>query len=44
MVVSIVLLLVVANVINIGADLGAMGASLKLLIGGPLCSMSLRSV
>lgn len=32
---SIVLLLVVANVINIGADLGAMGASLKLLIGGP---------
>jgi NRAMP (natural resistance-associated macrophage protein)-like metal ion transporter len=31
---SIVSLLVVANVINIGADLGAMGASLKLLIGG----------
>jgi len=31
---SIVLLLVVANVINIGADLGAMGAALKLLIGG----------
>ena len=28
-------LLVVANVINIGADLGAMGAALKLLIGGP---------
>ena len=27
--------LVVANVINIGADLGAMGAALKLLIGGP---------
>lgn len=24
-----------ANVLNIGADLGAMGASLKLLIGGP---------
>ena len=32
---SIVALLVVANVINIGADLGAMGAALKLLIGGP---------
>jgi NRAMP (natural resistance-associated macrophage protein)-like metal ion transporter len=32
---SIVGLLVVANVINIGADLGAMGAGLKLLIGGP---------
>ncbi|WP_234730455.1 NRAMP family divalent metal transporter [Acidocella facilis] len=32
---SVVLLLVVANVINIGADLGAMGAALKLLIGGP---------
>jgi NRAMP (natural resistance-associated macrophage protein)-like metal ion transporter len=32
---SIVLLLLVANTINIGADLGAMGAALKLLIGGP---------
>ncbi|HLZ75586.1 divalent metal cation transporter [Phenylobacterium sp.] len=32
---SIVFLLVVANVINIGADLGAMGAGLKLLVGGP---------
>jgi NRAMP (natural resistance-associated macrophage protein)-like metal ion transporter len=32
---SIVTLLVVANVINLGADLGAMGAALKLLIGGP---------
>ncbi len=31
---SIVSLLVVANVINLGADLGAMGAALKLLIGG----------
>jgi NRAMP (natural resistance-associated macrophage protein)-like metal ion transporter len=30
---SIVFLLVIANVINIGADLGAMGASLNLLIG-----------
>ncbi len=32
---SIVGLLMVANTINIGADLGAMGAALKLLIGGP---------
>ena len=32
---SIVGLLVVANTINIGADLGAMAAALKLLIGGP---------
>jgi NRAMP (natural resistance-associated macrophage protein)-like metal ion transporter len=32
---SIVTLLVIANIINIGADLGAMGAGLKLLIGGP---------
>ena len=31
---SIVLLLVVANVINLGADIGAMGAALRLLIGG----------
>jgi NRAMP (natural resistance-associated macrophage protein)-like metal ion transporter len=32
---SIVTLLMVANVINVGADLGAMGAALKLLVGGP---------
>ena len=32
---SIVLLLVLANLINLGADLGAMGAALKLLIHGP---------
>ncbi len=32
---GIVALLVIANVINLGADLGAMGAALKLLIGGP---------
>jgi NRAMP (natural resistance-associated macrophage protein)-like metal ion transporter len=32
---SLVSLLVVANVINLGADLGAMGAALQLLIGGP---------
>ena len=32
---AVVLLLFVANVINLGADLGAMGAALGLLIGGP---------
>ncbi|MEG3147430.1 divalent metal cation transporter [Sphingomonas sp. RT2P30] len=32
---GIVSLLVVANTINLGADLGAMAAALKLLIGGP---------
>src|ERR1700744_3500559 len=32
---GIVFLLVIANVINPGADLGAMAAALKLLIGGP---------
>ena len=32
---GVVLLLLVANVINIGADLGAMGSALKLVIGGP---------
>jgi NRAMP (natural resistance-associated macrophage protein)-like metal ion transporter len=32
---GVVGLLVVANTINLGADLGAMGAALKLLIGGP---------
>lgn len=32
---AIVMLLIVANVINLGADLGAMGAALGLLIGGP---------
>jgi Mn2+/Fe2+ NRAMP family transporter len=31
----IVGLLLVANTINIGADLGAMGDALKLLMGGP---------
>ena len=30
-----VTLLLVANIINLGADLGAMGAALDLLIGGP---------
>ena len=32
---GLVMLLLVANVINLGADLGAMGAALGLLIGGP---------
>jgi NRAMP (natural resistance-associated macrophage protein)-like metal ion transporter len=32
---AIVLLLIVANTINLGADLGAMGDALRLLIGGP---------
>ena len=32
---GIVALLVLANVINIGADIGAMGGALQLLIGGP---------
>jgi NRAMP (natural resistance-associated macrophage protein)-like metal ion transporter len=31
---SIVLLLLIANVINLGADIGAMGAALQLLLGG----------
>ena len=31
----IVLLLIIANTINIGADLGAMGDAVSLLIGGP---------
>ena len=33
---AMVALLLVANTINIGADLGAMGAALKLLLAGPL--------
>src|SRR5579864_2409006 len=32
---TVVLLLLCANLINLGADLGAMGAALKLLIDGP---------
>jgi Mn2+/Fe2+ NRAMP family transporter len=32
---GIVFLLVIANTINIGADLGAMADALRLLIGGP---------
>ena len=33
---ALVGLLVVANTINIGADLGAMAAALNLLVGGPM--------
>jgi len=33
---SVVALLLIANTINIGADLGAMGAALKLLLGGSM--------
>ncbi|HEX4182396.1 MAG TPA: divalent metal cation transporter, partial [Caulobacteraceae bacterium] len=32
---GLVSLLLVANTINLGADLGAMGAGLKLVVGGP---------
>ena len=32
---TIVALLVIANIINLGADLGAMGEALRLLVGGP---------
>ncbi|HYS46929.1 MAG TPA: divalent metal cation transporter, partial [Rhizomicrobium sp.] len=32
---AVVTLLLVANIVNLGADLGAMGAALQLLIGGP---------
>src|ERR1700693_1069348 len=32
---AIVGLLLIANIINLGADLGAMGDALRLLIGGP---------
>ncbi len=32
----IVALLLAANIINLGADLGAMGAALSLLLGGPI--------
>jgi NRAMP (natural resistance-associated macrophage protein)-like metal ion transporter len=32
---AVVAALLVANVINLGADIGAMGAALKLLVGGP---------
>src|SRR5579863_9639248 len=45
---GIVGLLLIANIINLGADLGAMGAALKLLIAGPallyVCVFGLLSV
>jgi NRAMP (natural resistance-associated macrophage protein)-like metal ion transporter len=37
---TIVALLVVANVINLGADIGAMGAACHMLIGGPALAYS----
>ncbi|MFY9835027.1 MAG: divalent metal cation transporter, partial [Xanthobacteraceae bacterium] len=33
---SIIILLVIANTINIGADLSAMADALKLIVGGPI--------
>jgi NRAMP (natural resistance-associated macrophage protein)-like metal ion transporter len=33
---AVVVLLLLANIANLGADLGAMGAALNLLIGGPI--------
>src|ERR1700757_2863082 len=45
---SVVSLLLIANIIHLGADLGAMGAALKLLISGPallyVCGFGLLSV
>lgn len=38
---SAVALLLVANIANLGADLGAMGAALQLLIGGPLIAYTI---
>jgi NRAMP (natural resistance-associated macrophage protein)-like metal ion transporter len=38
----VVALLLVANVINLGADIGAMGGTLKLLVGGPAHLYSLE--
>jgi NRAMP (natural resistance-associated macrophage protein)-like metal ion transporter len=32
---AVVLLLLVANVVNIGADIGAMAAAIRMLVGGP---------
>lgn len=37
---SVVILLLVANVINLGADLGAMGAVLGLLVPGPVLAFT----
>ena len=38
---SLVVMLLAANVINIGADIGAMGSALQLLIGGPAIAYAL---
>lgn len=38
---AIILLLFVANTINIGADIVAMGAAMKLLVGGPALAYAL---
>src|ERR1700675_3084453 len=38
----VVALLLIANVINLGADIGAMGGTLKLLVGGPAHLYSLE--
>lgn len=38
---SLVSALVIANVINLGADVGAMGSALQLLIGGPAVAYAL---
>lgn len=39
---SVITLLLVANIVNLGADLGAMGSALQLLIGGPEHLYTLR--
>jgi len=44
---AIIVLLIIANIIKIGADVGAMAAALKLLLGGPaqcICKMVNRGV
>jgi len=38
---AVVVLLLVANVINLGADLGAMGAAMGLLVPGPILPMTI---
>ena len=38
---GIVALLLIANVINLGADLGAMGAALGLMLGGPVLAYAI---
>jgi NRAMP (natural resistance-associated macrophage protein)-like metal ion transporter len=38
---AVVVLLLVANIVNLGADLGAMGSALQLLVGGPALAYTL---